>query len=45
MALINDPNITAQIRDLANTGTIDSNQIVSILQVDNIITMFIMLTR
>jgi hypothetical protein len=31
MALINDPNITAQIRDLANTGTIDSNQLVSIL--------------
>lgn len=31
MALINDPNVTAQIRDLANSGTIDSNQIVSIL--------------
>jgi hypothetical protein len=31
MALINDPNITAQIRDLANTGTIDTTQILSIL--------------
>ena len=31
MALINDPNITDQIRALANTGTIDSNQIVQIL--------------
>jgi hypothetical protein len=31
MALINDPNITAQISALANSGTIDSNQIVSIL--------------
>jgi hypothetical protein len=31
MALINDPNITAQIADLANTGTIDSNQIISLL--------------
>ena len=31
MALINDPNITAQIRDLANTGTIDTTQIVSLL--------------
>ena len=31
MALINDPNITAQIRDLANTGTIDSNQLVTLL--------------
>lgn len=31
MALINDPNITAQIADLANTGTIDSNQIIALL--------------
>ena len=31
MALINDPNVTAQIRDLANSGTIDSNQIISLL--------------
>ena len=31
MALINDPNVTAQIRDLANTGTIDSNQLVTLL--------------
>ena len=31
MVLINDPNITDQIRALANTGTIDSNQIVQIL--------------
>jgi hypothetical protein len=31
MALINDPNVTAQIRDLANTGTIDTTQILSIL--------------
>jgi hypothetical protein len=31
MALINDPNITDLIRALANTGTIDSNQIVQIL--------------
>jgi hypothetical protein len=31
MALINDPNITAQIRDLANTGTIDTTQILSLL--------------
>jgi len=31
MALITDPNITAQIRDLANTGTIDSNQLVTLL--------------
>jgi hypothetical protein len=31
MALINDPNITAQLADLANTGTIDSNQIVALL--------------
>jgi hypothetical protein len=31
MALITDPNITAQIRDLANTGTIDTTQIVSLL--------------
>jgi hypothetical protein len=31
MALINDPNVTAQISALANSGTIDSNQIVSIL--------------
>jgi hypothetical protein len=31
MALITDPNITAQIRDLANTGTVDSNQLVTLL--------------
>jgi hypothetical protein len=31
MALITDPNITAQIRDLANTGTIDSNLLVTLL--------------
>lgn len=31
MALINDPNVTAQIAALANTGTVDTNQIVSIL--------------
>jgi hypothetical protein len=31
MALINDPNITAQIRDLANTGTIDTTQLLSIV--------------
>jgi hypothetical protein len=31
MALINDPNITAQIRDLANTGTIDTSQLLSIV--------------
>lgn len=31
MALINDPNVTAQIRNLANTGTIDSNEIISLL--------------
>ena len=31
MALINDPNVTAQIRDLANTGTLDSNEIVALL--------------
>jgi len=31
MALINDPNITAQIAALANTGTVDSNQLVSLL--------------
>jgi hypothetical protein len=31
MALINDPNVTAQISALANSGTIDSSQIVSIL--------------
>lgn len=31
MALIQDPAITAQIRDLANTGRLDTNQIVSIL--------------
>ena len=31
MALINDPKITDQIRALANTGTIDSNQVVKIL--------------
>jgi len=31
MALITDPNITAQIRDLANTGTIDSSLLVTLL--------------
>lgn len=31
MALIQDPAITAQIRDLANTGRLDTNQIVSLL--------------
>jgi hypothetical protein len=31
MALINDPNVTAQIAALANTGTVDTNQIVAIL--------------
>ncbi len=31
MALITDPNITAQISALANTGTVDTNQIVSLL--------------
>jgi hypothetical protein len=31
MALINDPNITAQIRDLANTGTVDTSQLLSIV--------------
>lgn len=31
MALINDPNITAQIRDLANTGTVDTSQLLSIM--------------
>lgn len=31
MALINDPNITAQIAALANTGTVDTNQIVTLL--------------
>jgi hypothetical protein len=31
MALINDPNITAQIRDLANSGTIDTSQLLAII--------------
>jgi hypothetical protein len=31
MALINDPNITSQIAALANSGQVDTNQIVSIL--------------
>lgn len=31
MALINDPNVTAQIRDLANTGTVDTTQLLSII--------------
>jgi hypothetical protein len=31
MALINDPNVTAQIAALANSGTVDTNQIVSLL--------------
>jgi hypothetical protein len=31
MALINDPNVTAQISALANSGQIDTNQIVTLL--------------
>ena len=31
MALINDPNITRQISDLANTGTIDTAQLLSLV--------------
>jgi hypothetical protein len=31
MAQIIDPNVTAQIRDLANTGQIDTDQLISIL--------------
>jgi hypothetical protein len=31
MALINDPNITAQLAALANAGTIDTNQITALL--------------
>ena len=31
MALINDPNITSQIANLANTGTVDTNAIISLL--------------
>jgi hypothetical protein len=31
MALINDPNVTAQLAALANQGTIDTNTIVSLL--------------
>ena len=31
MALINDPNIAAQIADLASTGTFDTNDIVAII--------------
>ena len=31
MALINDPNVTAQLAALANQGTIDTNAIVSLL--------------
>jgi hypothetical protein len=31
MALINDPNITSQISALANSGQVDTNQIVSLL--------------
>ena len=31
MALINDPNVTAQISALANSGQIDTNQIVALL--------------
>lgn len=31
MALINDPNITNQIANLANTGTVDTNAIISLL--------------
>ena len=31
MAIINDPNITAQLQDLARGGTIDSNDVVALL--------------
>jgi hypothetical protein len=31
MALINDPNITAQLANLANSGTIDTNQVAALL--------------
>ena len=31
MALINDPNITSQLQDLASGGTIDSNDVVALL--------------
>lgn len=31
MALINDPNITSQIAALANTGTVDTNQLIGIV--------------
>jgi hypothetical protein len=31
MALINDPNITARLADLANSGTIDTNQVAALL--------------
>jgi len=31
MAIINDPNITAQLQDLAQGGTIDSNDVVALL--------------
>jgi hypothetical protein len=31
MALINDPNITTQIAALANSGTLDTNQIIALL--------------
>src|SRR6056300_82176 len=31
MAIINDPNITAQLQDLAQCGTIDSNDVVALL--------------
>jgi len=31
MAQINDPNVTAQLATLANTGIIDTDQIVALL--------------
>ena len=31
MALINDPNITAQLQDLAGGGQIDSNDVIALL--------------
>ena len=31
MAIINDPNITAQLQSLAQGGTIDSNDVVALL--------------
>ena len=31
MALINDPNITSQLQDLASGGQIDSNDVIALL--------------